>query len=126
MPGTKLSAEADVYDFILVGAGSAACILASRLSKRLPLCKILVLEAGQHIHNDPKVLIPGLSVSLQGDPAYDWQYTSNPEPRLNGRTIKHPRGKLVGGTSAINSHSVVYPNREWQDRIAELLEEGSQ
>ena len=55
------------------------------------------------------------------DPAYDWCYTTAAEPGLNGRTIKHPRGKLVGGSSAINSHSVVFPNHEWHDRIAEEL-----
>jgi choline dehydrogenase-like flavoprotein len=109
------------YDFIIVGAGSAGCLIASRLSRQLPTHRILVLEAGEHICNDPKVQIPGLSVSLQSDPTYDWQYVSEPEAGLNGRRIKHPRGKLVGGTSAINSHSVVFPNTEWQDRIAEDL-----
>lgn len=73
------------------------------------------------MRDDLKILCPGLSVSVQGDPAYDWQYASVPEHGLGGRTVKHPRGKLVGGTSAINSHSVVYPNREWQDRVAGLL-----
>lgn len=109
------------YDFILVGAGTAACLIASRLSQRLPNQRILVLEAGQHIRDDPKVQTPGLSARLQSDPTYDWQYVTAPEPGLNGRKVKHPRGKLVGGTSAINSHSVVFPNREWQDRIAEEL-----
>lgn len=123
MPG-KIDSED--YDFILVGAGSAACLIASRLSQQLPNHRILVLEAGQHIRDDPRVQTPGLSASLQRKPQYDWQYTSAPEPGLNGRTVDHPRGRLVGGTSAINSHSVVYPNHEWQDRIAEdlLPEEG--
>ncbi|CAI6336732.1 unnamed protein product [Periconia digitata] len=110
-----------IYDFILVGAGSSSCLLASRLSTNLPTHTILVLEAGQHIQNDPKVQTPGLSSTLQSDPTYDWQYVSEPEPGLNGRTVKHPRGKLVGGTSAINSHSIVFPNEEWQDRIATHL-----
>ncbi|KAJ8111748.1 hypothetical protein OPT61_g5727 [Boeremia exigua] len=115
------SHNAEDYDFVLVGAGSAACLLASRLSEQLPSHKILILEAGQHVHDDPRVLTPGLSISLQNDAAYDWQYTSGPEQGLGGRRVKHPRGKLVGGTSAINSHSVVFPNREWQDRVASLL-----
>lgn len=122
MSSSKPPPDADAYDFILVGAGSAACLLASRLSQSLPSHKILVLEAGQHVRRDPRVLTPGLSISLQGDAAYDWQYTSRPEQGLGGRRVKHPRGKLVGGTSAINSHSVVFPNREWQDRIAGLLD----
>lgn len=117
-----------IYDFIIVGAGTAACLLTARLSQRLPKHRILVLEAGEHVRDDPKVLTPGLSVSLQSDPTYDWSYVSEPELVLGGRRIKHPRGKLVGGTSAINSHSVVFPNTEWQDRIAEELlggDEGS-
>lgn len=121
MPGTTDITMDDKYDFILVGGGSAACLIASRLSQQLPTCRILVLEAGQHLPNDPKILTPGLSPSLQGDPKYDWQYITAPEPGLNNRRVKHPRGKVVGGTSAINSHSVVFPNREWQDRIAEEL-----
>nr|OQO29293.1 hypothetical protein B0A51_04087 [Rachicladosporium sp. CCFEE 5018] len=118
--------DSDVYDFVLVGAGSAACLLASRLSRQLPEHRILVLEAGEHLQNDAKVQTPGLSGSLQGDPTYDWDFASQPEPGLNGRTIPHPRGRLAGGTSAINSHSVVFPNHEWQDRIAmDLLPESA-
>ena len=120
MPEGETSAGAD-YDFILVGAGSASCLITSRLSQQLPDHRILVLEAGQHTRDDPKVQTPGLSMSLQSNPAYDWQYSSAPEPGLNDRKVKHPRGKLVGGTSAINSHSVVFPNHEWHDRMAEEL-----
>lgn len=114
----------DTYDFILIGAGSASCLIASRLSQQLPDHRILVLEAGEHIRDDPKVQTPGLATKLQGDSAYDWQYASVAEPGLNDRSVKHPRGKLVGGTSAINSHSVVFPNHEWHDRIAEVLLSG--
>ncbi|KAL1607622.1 hypothetical protein SLS60_002556 [Paraconiothyrium brasiliense] len=121
MPGNNSSAGAEDYDFILVGAGSASCLITSRLSQQLPDHRILVLEAGEHFRNDPKVQTPGLSPSLQSDPTYDWQYSTAPEPGLNDRRVKHPRGKLVGGTSAINSHSVVFPNYEWHDRIAEDL-----
>ncbi|KAF3007954.1 hypothetical protein E8E13_011314 [Curvularia kusanoi] len=120
MPGIT-SPTNDTYDIIIVGAGSAACLLATRLSSSLSTQSILVLEAGEHIQNDPLVLTPGLSVSLQSNPKYDWQYVSTAQPGMSGRTVKHPRGKLVGGTSAINSHSVVFPNDEWQDRVAELL-----
>ncbi|PVI01970.1 GMC oxidoreductase [Periconia macrospinosa] len=121
MPDTNVTAEAETYDFVLVGAGSASCLIVSRLSQQLPHHKILVLEAGEHIQNDPNVQTPGLSFSLQSNPTYDWNYITLPEQGLNGRRVKHPRGKLVGGTSAINSHSVVFPNFEWHDRIAEEL-----
>ncbi|KAJ4301555.1 hypothetical protein N0V90_003648 [Kalmusia sp. IMI 367209] len=121
MAGKNFSASTEDYDFILVGAGSASCLITSRLSQQLPDHRILVLEAGEHLRDDPKVQTPGLSASLQSNPAYDWQYLSAPEPGLNDRRVKHPRGKLVGGSSAINSHSVVFPNYEWHDRLAEEL-----
>jgi choline dehydrogenase-like flavoprotein len=121
MPGRRTSACLEDYDFVLVGAGSASCLIATRLSQRLPHHRILVLEAGEHVRNDPKVQTPALSSKLQSDPAYDWQYSTGPEPGLNGQRVKHPRGKLVGGTSAINSHSVVFPNHEWHNRVAEKL-----
>ncbi|KAG9192122.1 propionyl-CoA synthetase [Alternaria panax] len=121
MPSRNLHTDAEIYDFILVGAGSASCLITSRLSQQLPEHRILVLEAGEHIRDDPKVQIPGLSTTLMSNPAYDWQYSSAPEPGLNNRRMKHPRGKLVGGSSAINSHSVVFPNHEWHDRLAEEL-----
>ncbi|MCJ1445921.1 MAG: hypothetical protein MMC23_006426 [Stictis urceolatum] len=125
MPGKNISAGAEDYDFILVGAGSASCLITSRLSQQLPDHRILVLEAGEHLRDDPKVQTPGLSVTLKSNPTYDWQYSTAPEPGLNDRRVKHPRGKLVGGTSAINSHSVVFPNYEWHDRLAEELLSGS-
>ncbi|EUC42719.1 GMC oxidoreductase [Bipolaris oryzae ATCC 44560] len=121
MASKTLYTDAEVYDFVLVGAGSASCLIASRLSQQLLDHRILVLEAGEHIRNDPKVQIPGLATRLLSDPAYDWRYSSVPEPGLNNRKIGHPRGKLVGGSSAINSHSVVFPNHEWHDRVAEGL-----
>jgi choline dehydrogenase-like flavoprotein len=118
--------DSPTYDFILVGAGSASCLLAARLSDQLPNSTVLVLEAGAHIQHDPKVQTPGLATSVLADPAYDWQYVSAPERGLNGRSVKHPRGKLVGGTSAINSHSVVFPNEEWQNRVAGLVGGGEE
>lgn len=120
MPDRDHTAEAEAFDLILVGAGSAACLIASRLSQRLPDRRILVLEAGEHVRDDPIVQTPGLSARLMSSD-YDWKYISVPEPGLNNRRVKHPRGKLVGGTSAINSHSVVFPNHEWHDRVASEL-----
>ncbi|TKX20380.1 GMC oxidoreductase-like protein 10 [Elsinoe australis] len=121
MPGKKLHADADTYDFVLIGAGTASCLITSRLSLHLRNCRILVLEAGEHHRDDPKLQTPGLFSFLHGDPAYDWQYSTAPEPGLNDRRLKHPRGKVVGGSSAINSHSVVFPNYEWHDRIVDEL-----
>ncbi|KAI2485683.1 GMC oxidoreductase [Pyrenophora tritici-repentis] len=125
MPAKPLENISEIYDFILVGAGSASCLVASRLSQQQPDRQIFVLEAGEHIRADPKVQTPGLATALLSNPTYDWDYSSAPEPGLNNQSVKHPRGKLVGGSSAINSHSVVFPNYEWHDRIAEELLSGS-
>jgi choline dehydrogenase len=81
------------YSLILIGAGSASSLLASRLSHHLPTHRILILEAGQNASSDPKISTPGLAHTLHSDPAYDWScYSSEPEAGLNGRRIAHPRG----------------------------------
>jgi choline dehydrogenase-like flavoprotein len=62
------------YNYILVGAGSASCLITSRLSQLLPDHQFLVLEAGEHLRDDPKIQTPGLSSTLQSNPLNDWQY----------------------------------------------------
>ena len=88
------------YDFIVVGLGSAGCVLANRLSEN-PKVKVLLLEAGPsqippEIENH--IETPALWPTLLGS-AVDWGYRSVPQPGLSGRTISEPRGKLPGGTS---------------------------
>jgi choline dehydrogenase len=90
------------YDFVIVGGGSAGCVLASRLSAD-PSTRVLVVEAGRPDHAwDLFIHMPSALSFPIGNPRYDWQYQSEPEPHMNGRRIYHARGKVLGGSSSIN------------------------
>jgi choline dehydrogenase-like flavoprotein len=89
------------YDYIIVGAGSAGCVLANRLSAD-PATRVLLLEAGG---NDNWIWfhIPVGYLFAIGNPRSDWMFKTEPEPGLNGRALNYPRGKVIGGSSAINA-----------------------
>ncbi len=88
------------FDYIVVGAGSAGCVLANRLTADRRT-KVLVLEAGPR-DTDPWIHVPLGYGKLFKNPSVNWSYWSEPEPHLNGRRIFTPRGKVLGGSSAIN------------------------
>ena len=88
------------YDYIVVGAGSAGCVLANRLSANNAV-KVLLIEAGPP-DSRREVSIPAAWVSLFKS-ELDWQYETAPEQQLDGRTIYYPRGKTLGGSSSINA-----------------------
>lgn len=88
------------YDFIVVGAGSAGAVVASRLSEN-PAWKVLLLEAGPP-DNHHWIHIPIGYTKTFLDARYNWKYKSGPEPTLGGRIMYAPRGKTLGGTSSIN------------------------
>ena len=90
------------YDFLIVGGGSAGCVLANRLSAD-PSNKVLVLEAGRPDYWwDVFIHMPAALTIPIGNKYYDWCYQSEPEPFMNGRRVYHARGKVLGGSSSIN------------------------
>jgi choline dehydrogenase len=97
-PATLLDGD---YDYIVVGAGSAGCVVANRLSAD-PAKRVLVLEAGGR-DNWIWLHIPVGYLYAIGNPRSDWRFQTEPEPGLNGRRINYPRGKVIGGSSAINA-----------------------
>ena len=89
------------FDYIIVGAGSAGCVLANRLSAD-PGKRVLLLEAGGR-DNWIWFHIPVGYLFAIGNPRADWMFKTEPEPGLNGRALNYPRGKVIGGSSAINA-----------------------
>jgi choline dehydrogenase len=102
--------EADV---IVIGAGSSGCALVHRLSLDSSI-SVLLIEAGVSGDADPDIVTPGRWVSLMGS-RYDWKYVTEPEPGLGGRRIAVPRGKVHGGSSAINAMVHIRGSRSCDD-----------
>ncbi len=90
----------DVFDYVIVGGGSAGCLLANRLS-RDPSKRVLLLEAGRK-DDYPWIHIPVGYLYCIGNPRTDWLYKTEPDAGLNGRSLRYPRGKTLGGCSSIN------------------------
>ena len=88
------------FDYIIVGAGTAGCVLANRLSEDGKY-KVLLLEAGKN-DNYHWIHIPIGYLYCIGNPRTDWGYKTVPEKGLNGRSLLYPRGKVLGGCSSIN------------------------
>jgi len=110
-----MNTAAEQYDFVIVGGGSAGCVLARRLTDD-GVTRVLLLEAGEDdsISLSPSRIIPNLKVRipagfahLMGDPRVSWLYASEPDEGTGGRVHKFPRGKVLGGSSAINGLAYV-------------------
>jgi len=102
------------FDYIIIGAGSAGCVLANRLSKK-PNNKVGVFEAGNS-SDIWKVKMPLALLYTMHDPKYNWKYYSEPEPYLYNRKIFCPRGKMIGGCSAHNGMVFVRGNKNDYER----------
>lgn len=106
-----------MYDYIIVGAGSAGCVLANRLTED-PETSVLIIEAGGTDEN-PTIQNPKAFFSLLGT-SIDWTYVTEEERHLNNRKILWPRGKVLGGSSSINATLYVRGNRFDYDYWQEL------
>lgn len=111
-----------MYDYIIVGAGSAGCVLANRLSED-PGTRVLLLEAGPRDWH-PFIHMPAGLAKLVGKKGVNWDYSTAPEPRLDGRMLWWPRGKVLGGSSSINAMCYIRGHARDYDEWADLGAEG--
>ncbi|MBB5462111.1 GMC family oxidoreductase [Paraburkholderia sp. Cpub6] len=111
------------FDYVIVGAGTAGCVLANRLTED-PDIHVLLLEAGgkddyHWIH------VPVGYLYCIGNPRTDWLYKTQAEPGLNGRTLSYPRGRVLGGSSSINGMIYMRGQREDYDEWARVTNDGT-
>src|SRR5436190_3465763 len=108
--------EGRMFDYVIVGAGSAGCVLANRLSED-PDTSVLLVEAGPP-DSEEGLHIPVAFSQLYKTP-FDWDFSTEPEPALDGRNVYLPRGRVLGGSSSLNAMVYIRGNRrdydEWRD-----------
>ncbi|MCB1371018.1 MAG: GMC family oxidoreductase N-terminal domain-containing protein, partial [Rhodobacteraceae bacterium] len=109
------------FDHVIVGAGTAGCLLANRLSASGER-RVLLVEAGGR-DNYPWIHIPVGYLYCIGNPRTDWMYSTEAEPGLNGRSLRYPRGRVLGGCSSINGMIYMRGQARDYDAWAELTGE---
>ncbi|WMC11277.1 choline dehydrogenase [Oceanimonas pelagia] len=110
------------FDYIVVGAGSAGCVLANRLSED-PAIRVLLLEAGGRDWN-PWIHVPVGYFKTMHNPATDWCYVTDPDQGIDGRRLQWPRGKVLGGSSSLNGLLYIRGQHQDYDDWAALGNEG--
>jgi choline dehydrogenase-like flavoprotein len=116
MSSTQASASAGQFDYIIVGGGSAGCVVASRLSERAE-CRVLLLEPGPPA-DDFCIRTPAGMAMMFKSERYNWRFHTEPVPTLQNRRLYWPRGKALGGSGAING---MVHNRGSSRWLAKLL-----
>ncbi len=106
------------YDYIVVGGGSAGCVVANRLSAD-PAVQVLLLEAGARDWN-PLLRVPLMATFFMRHKYHNWGYMTEPEPHLDHRQISWPRGRVLGGSSALNGMVYIRGNRGDYDHWSQL------
>jgi len=108
-----------VFDYVIVGGGSAGCVVAARLAED-PGTKVLLLEAGPRAADVQEIQVPAAYVRLFRS-RYDWNYVTLPQERAGGRPVYWPRGRVLGGSSALNAMIYIRGNRldydAWRDEF---------
>jgi choline dehydrogenase len=110
------------FDYIIVGAGSAGCVLANRLTQD-PRTSVLLVEAGGSDRH-PYISAPAGFLKTFAGPRFNWCFTTEPGAGINNRAIHFPRGKVLGGSSAINGHLYVRGQARDYDTWAQLGNRG--
>ena len=113
-----MAATEDLYDYVIVGAGSAGCALANRLSAD-PANRVLLLEAGPRDTN-PWIHIPVGYFKTMHNPKTDWCFVTEPDPGLDGRALQWPRGRVLGGSSSLNGLLYIRGQAEDYDHWRQL------
>lgn len=111
-----------ISDYIVVGAGSAGCVVANRLSAD-PRARVTLIEAGGR-DSSPWIHVPVGYFRTMHNPAFDWCYETEPDEGLTGRSLHWPRGKVLGGSSSLNGLLYVRGQREDYDRWAQMGNRG--
>lgn len=113
-----MSEAQEIADYVVVGAGSAGCVVANRLSAD-PSIRVSLIEAGAR-DRSPWIHIPVGYFKTMDNPAFDWCYSTEPDEGLDGRSLRWPRGKVLGGSSSLNGLLYVRGQREDYDQWAQL------